>query len=108
VKSLQISMKIMDKISGLVNIFFGSDEKAWFTLTLATAFLYLNGFPDAAIIVAVYSSIFAYGGMQKYNDTDTSGSDSTSQDLDEMQDMMEDALGMAEDFQEDAEAEKNG
>lgn len=105
--SMQLGMKIMEKFSGLVNIFFGSDEKAWFTMTLVTVFLYFNGFPDAAIIVAVYSSIFAYGGMQKYNETNTSSSDSTSQDLEEMQGMMEDALGMAQDFKEDAEVDEN-
>jgi hypothetical protein len=106
-KNIQIGMKIMNKFSGLVNIFFGSDEKAWFTLTLVTVFLYFNGLPNAAIITAVYSSIFAYGGMQKYNDTQSSSSsNSTNQDLEEMQGMMEDALGMAEEFKEDTEGEQ--
>lgn len=105
-KNIQIGMKIMNKFSGLVNIFFGSDEKAWFTLTLVTVFLYFNGLPNAAIITAVYSSIFAYGGMQKYNETESSTSDSTSQDLEEMQGMMEDALGMAEDLKQQGEGEQ--
>lgn len=104
--SMQIGMKIMGKISSLVNVFFGSDEKGWATLTALTAILYLSSYPDAAIIMAVYSSVFAYSGMQKYNETDTSGSDSTSQDLEQMQGMMEDALGMAEDFKQEAEGEK--
>lgn len=105
-KSMQLGMKIMGKVSSLVNVFFGSDEKGWATLTALTGILYLSSYPDAAIITAVYSSVFAYSGMQKYNETDTSGNDSTSQDLEEMQGMMEDALGMAEDFKEDAEGEQ--
>lgn len=98
-------MKVMGKVSALVNVFFGSDEKGWATLTFATVLTYLSGYPDAAIILAVYSSIFAYSGIQKYNETDTSSSDSTSQDLEEMQGMMEDALGMAQDFKENTETE---
>lgn len=88
-------------------MFFGSDEKAWFTLTIATVFLYFNGLPHAAVITAVYSSIFAYGGMQKYNDTQSSSSsDSASQDLEELQDKMDEALALGMDFKEDTEGEK--
>lgn len=100
-------MKLANKIVGLirkpVSMFFGSDEKAWVTLTSACAVLYFMGLPDAAIIAAVYSTVFAVSGMQKY---DTGGGDNGGEEFDEIQDMMDDALGMAEEFQEKTEKDE--
>lgn len=97
-------MKIVEKVSKPFKIFFGSDEKSFITFTTGTIITYAVGFPDAATILAVYSSIFAYSGMQKYNTNNNSTE--VNQDLEDMQDMMDDALGMAKDFQEETQGEK--
>lgn len=99
-------MKAANKVVGIaakpVNALFGSDERGFVTLLLATVITYSQGFPDAATIFAVYSAMFGYAGMQVYNTADSTEQD---QGLEDMQEMMDDALGMAEEFQEQAEQE---
>lgn len=99
--SFTIGMKLMEILSKPVNMFFGSDERGFATMLALTIASYASGFPDAATILSVYSSVFAYSGMQKYNST--SNNSSSNQDLEEMQEMMDDALGMAQDFQQDTQ-----
>jgi hypothetical protein len=109
-KMLKYQVKFMELISKPVNLLFGSDEKGWFTLTLVTGILYLSNFPDAAIITAVYSTIFAYSGMQKYRDTDSSNSSESNDKMQEIEEQMEMASSMLEQFQEETpetEGEKN-
>jgi hypothetical protein len=101
---LKLSNKVVKIISKPFKALFGSDERGFVTLLIATIVSYTQGFPDAATIFAVYSAMFGYAGMQVYNDSSSEGSDS-KQDLEDMQDMMDDALGMAEEFQEQAEQE---
>jgi len=87
------------------NILFGSDEKGFLTLFLVSMTLYGLGFPDAAVISAVYSAMFGFSGIAE---TGTSASTGQGKDegLEDMQDMMDDALSMAQDFKEEKEATK--
>lgn len=101
--SMKIGMKITKIVSKPVKMFFGSDEKSFMTLFGVMVLLYFSGYPDAATITAVYDAVFAYAGMQKYNNTSDTATSSKSDDLEDMQDMMEDALGMAQEFQEKGE-----
>jgi hypothetical protein len=96
----KLGMKTAKVLGKPVSILFGSDEKGWFTLTAATGILYLSGFPDAAIISAVYSTIFAYSTMQEMQSAQSSSSENQLEDI---EGMMDDALSMAEDFQEEQE-----
>lgn len=91
----------MEIVSKPFKLLFGSDEKGWFTLTLAAAILYLSNYPDAAIITAVYSTIFAYSGMQKYRDTSSSESSESNEKMQEIEEQMEMASSMLEQFQQE-------
>lgn len=101
---MKAANKVVSILAKPVNALFGSDERGFVTLLLATVISYVQGFPDAATIFAVYSAMFGYSGMQAYN-TDSSSSEE-NQDLEEMQEMMDEALGMAEEFQEQAETKE--
>ena len=94
-KVLKTSQKIIGSIQKIVNPFFGSDERGFMTLLVAALVCYGSGFPDAATILAVYSAMFGYAGMQAYN----SGESSSNDELENVEEMMEDALGMAQEFQ---------
>lgn len=100
-------MKVANKVVGYLakpfELLFGSDERGFVSLLLATVISYVQGFPDAATIFAVYSAMFGYAGMQAYNTSDSTEQD---QGLEDMQEMMDDALGMAEEFQEQAETKE--
>ena len=104
-KVLKTSQKIIGSIQKIVNPFFGSDERGFMTLLVAALVCYGSGFPDAATILAVYSSMFGYSGMQAYNEN-TGSSGSASDELEDMENMMEEALGMAQEFQEKEGEEK--
>jgi len=82
------------------NIFFGSDERSFMTFFGAMLITYFSGFPDAAIILSVYSTIFAFSGMQVYN-TGNSTSSKDNKQLENMENMMENAMSMAEEFQKE-------
>lgn len=99
---IKAANKVVSYLAKPVNALFGSDERGFVTLLLATIITYSQGFPDAATIFAVYSAMFGYAGMQAYNTSDSTEQD---QGLEDMQEMMDDALGMAEEFQEQAEQE---
>lgn len=101
---MKAANKVVAIIGKPVSMFFGSDEKSFMTLLAACVLTYIQGFPDAATIFAVYSAMFGFSGMQAYNDTKTESSE-PDQGLEDMQEMMNDALGMAEEFQEQAEQE---
>lgn len=99
----KLGMKVTKLLGKPLSLFFGSDEKGWFTLTVVAGILYFSGFPDAAIISAVYSTIFAYSTMQEIQSSQNSSSENQLEDI---EGMMDDALSMAEDFQEEKEGEK--
>jgi len=99
---LKLSNKVVKIISKPFKALFGTDERGFVTLLIATIVTYTQGFPDAATIFAVYSAMFGYAGMQVYNTDESTQQD---QGLEDMQEMMDDALGMAEEFQEQAEQE---
>jgi len=101
----RLGMKTFQILSKPLNILFGSDEKGFLTLFLVSMTLYGLGFPDAAVISAVYSAMFGFSGIAE---TGTSASTGQGKDegLEDMQDMMDDALSMAQDFKEEKEATK--
>ena len=99
---MKAANKAVSIIAKPFQMFFGSDERGFATLLFACLISYSQGFPDAATILAVYSAMFGYAGMQAYN---TESSTETDDGLEDMQEMMDDALGMAEQFQEQAEEE---
>lgn len=103
---LKIANKVVKLAGKPVSMFFGSDERGFMTLLGVTILLYFSGFPHAATVVAVYSAMFGYAGMQAYN-TSNSSSSSDNEELEEIENMMEDALGMAQEFQQQSsEGEK--
>jgi len=101
----RLGMKTFQILSKPFNILFGSDEKGFLTLFLISMTLYGLGFPHAAVISAVYSAMFGFSGIAE---TGTSASTGQGKDegLEDMQDMMDDALSMAQDFKEEKEATK--
>lgn len=98
--------KIVDWIKIPISALFGSDERGFFTLLVGCLICYFTGYPDAATIFAVYSAMFGFSGMLEYSDSSDS-SDSQEQ-LEDIEGMMDDALNMAEDFQEQADDEVKG
>lgn len=98
----KLGMKVTKVLGKPLSMFFGSDEKGWFTLTAFAVVLYFSGFPDAAIISAVYSTIFAYSTMQEIQGAQSS---SSGDQLEDIEGMMDNALSMAEDFQEEQKTE---
>lgn len=99
----RLGMKTFQILSKPFNLLFGSDQKGFLTLFLVSMTLYGLGFPDAAVISAVYSAMFGFSGIAEMG-----GSASTGQGKDEglqdIENMMGDALSMAEDFKEEKEA----
>jgi len=92
-------------ISKPFNILFGSDQKGFLTLFLISMTLYGLGFPDAAVISAVYSAMFGFSGIAEMGGSASTGQ-GKDEGLEDMQDMMDDALSMAQDFKEEKEATK--
>ncbi len=101
----RLGMKTFQIISKPFNILFGSDQKGFLTLFLVSMTLYSLGFPDAAIISAVYSAMFGFSGIAEMGESSSAGQ-GKDEGLQEMQDMMDDALSMAQDFKEEKEAKK--
>jgi hypothetical protein len=99
----RLGMKAYQILSKPFNILFGSDQKGFLTLFLISMTLYGLGFPDAAVISAVYSAMFGFSGIAEMG-TSASTGQGKDEGLEEMQDMMDDALSMAEDFKEEKEA----
>lgn len=97
-------MKVTKVLGRPFKIFFGSDEKGFATLLGATIITYFSGFPDASVIFAVYSAMFGHSGISKGMETVEQGQ-GKSEGLEDIENMMNDAMEMAEDFQE--EADKN-
>lgn len=104
-KPLQAGMKITKILGKPVQIFFGSDEKGFITLTSASIITYFSGFPDAATIMAVYSTIFAYSTMQEMKNTSNSSQDS-GVDEEEIMSHMGEAMDTLQEVQEKDEVEK--
>lgn len=101
-----LGMKVGNILSKPFQILFGSDERGFATLTASSIILFLSGFPDASIIFAVYSSIFAHSGMQKYSDTSSSEEESPF-DEGEMMEIMGQAGEALEEIQEERDEEDN-
>jgi hypothetical protein len=100
---MKLANKIVNWISKPIGALFGSDERGFFTLLVGCLACYFTGYPDAATIFAVYSAMFGFSGMLDYSDG--SGSDDSQEQLEDMEGMMEDALNMAEEFQEEVDDE---
>lgn len=102
---MKLANTIVRYVSKPVGIFFGSDERGFMTLLLLCMVSYWQGFPDAATIFAVYSAMFGFSGMLNYKDL--GGSDSKDDEkLEDIEGMMNDALSMAEQFQEEQDEVK--
>jgi len=96
-------IKAYQIISKPFNILFGSDEKGFLTLFLISMTLYGLGFPDAAVISAVYSAMFGFSGIAEMGGSSSTGQ-GKDEGLEDIEKMMDDALSMAEDFKEEKEA----
>jgi len=101
----RVGIKTFQILSKPFNIFFGSDQKGFLTLFLVSMTLYGLGFPDAAIISAVYSAMFGFSGIAKMGESSSTGQ-GNKEGLQDIEEMMGDALEMAEDFKEEKEATK--
>jgi hypothetical protein len=99
----RLGMKTFQILSKPFNLLFGSDQKGFLTLFLVSMTLYGLGFPDAAVISAVYSAMFGFSGIAEMDGSASTGQ-GKDEGLEDMQDMMDDALSMAEDFKEEKEA----
>lgn len=97
-------MKTTKVLGRPFKIFFGSDEKGFVTLLGLTVITYFSGYPDASIILAVYSAMFGHSGISKGMETTGQGQ-GKSEGLEDIENMMEDAMDMAEDFKEEADKE---
>jgi len=101
----RLGMKTFQILSKPFNILFGSDQKGFLTLFLISMVLYGLGFPDAAVISAVYSAMFGFSGIAGMGGSASTGQ-GKSEGLEDIENMMDDALSMAEDFKEEKEATK--
>jgi hypothetical protein len=104
-KPMQLGMKVMKVVGKPIRMFFGSDEKGFMTLFAAMVLTYFAGYPDAATIIAVYSAMFGYSGIASMQGSSSVGQGNDG-GLDDIEDMMGDALEMAEDFQEQNDNEQ--
>lgn len=94
-----VGMKLVELLSKPFKILFGSDERGFVFLLVFSLAAYFSGYPDAATIIAVYSAMFGYSGISSMQGSSSVGQ-GNHQGLDDIEDMMGDALEMAEDFQE--------
>jgi hypothetical protein len=97
-------MKTMKVLGKPFKIFFGSDEKGFITLLVLTLITYFSGYPDASTILAVYSAMYGHAGISKGMETVEQGQ-GKSEGLEDIENMMEEAMTMAEDFKEEADKE---
>lgn len=104
-KPMQLGMKIVKIVSKPVKMFFGSDEKGFMTLLVLCLAAYFFGYPEAATIFAVYSAMFGYSGISSMQGSSSVGQ-GNQEGLDDIEDMMGDALEMAEEFQEQQDNEQ--
>lgn len=103
-KPLQLGMKVTEILGKPVKMFFGSDERGFATLTGASIITYASGFPDAGIIIAVYSTLFGFSGMQKYSTNSNNENDSPF-DEEKMMDIMGQAGEALDEIQDQDEEE---
>jgi hypothetical protein len=100
-----IGVKVMRVLAKPFNLLFGSDERGFITLLLSSLALYAVGFPDAATITSVYSAMFGFKGIGEMQGS-TQQAQGKDEGLEDIENMMDDALSMAEDFKDEKEAKQ--
>lgn len=97
----RLGMKAASIAAKPVGKVFGNDRKAFAFLFLASVGLYAAGLQDAAIMVSVYSAMFGHSGIASLRESKREGvSGQDAGQLEDIENMMDDALNMAEDFQQ--------
>lgn len=99
-----LGVKVMRVLAKPFSILFGTDQKGFITLLLSTLILYAVGYPDAATITSVYSAMFGFKGIEEM--TGSTDQAQGKDGLEDIENMMDDALSMAEDFKDEKEAKQ--
>ncbi|MFB6226296.1 MAG: hypothetical protein ABEJ02_03005, partial [Candidatus Paceibacteria bacterium] len=79
--------------------------KGFMTLLVLCLASFYFGYTDAATIFAVYSAMFGYSGISSMQGSSSVGQ-GNDEGLDDIENMMNDALDMAEEFQQQKQGEQ--